>query len=313
MYSCCNSHNNPNGNNIDYKKCLEILTNQEDLTGFLQTLANALGISINDKDQAEEKPKVQCVIVPALSLCQEINLFNLDSKILESMIICTFVSLFQNLSIDFFQRKYKQYEQFFKADPALEFANFSRLSKKELKRLHGIYRSFEKKPKDFYDFLTSKEELTKLGNCVESIEKSYQLIIAYITKVTFLEELAVNFTKAEFSSCQRFLRIETDLVIIMNRLTELATNTAGGISGIGEALVRVGLGDAARYFDSNDFNDLFDALDETADVIQLLAKLYRQRLKVFAKVGDNLVCSRPQPPVLSPIAEIPTVPPTVIV
>ncbi|MCK4259510.1 MAG: hypothetical protein KAX49_11065 [Halanaerobiales bacterium] len=314
-----NSMNNSNGETINYEECLKTFTSQKDVTGFLQTLARALGVCIcngnsnGNQENAKESPELQCIIVPVLSLCQEINIFKLCSETLENVMKCTFVSLFQNRGSNLYQKVYSKYEDFFKLDPSLDLTNFIRLFERELRRLFGIFRSFKNKPKEFYQFLTSNNELEELGNCADSIEKSYQLIVAYIIKVTFLEELATQFTKTEFAFCQKFLRLETDLVILLTRLTDLSTNTAGGISGIGEALSRVGFGEPAHYFNSDDFNDLFDGLDETADVIQKLARIYRERLKIFRDAGSISICSRPQPPVLSPIADIPTVPPTVIV
>ncbi|AZR73651.1 hypothetical protein BBF96_09790 [Anoxybacter fermentans] len=315
---CCNKHNSffrksQNNESIDYKKCLELLTNQKDAMGFLKILCNAASITLSDdKNKKNAEPGLQCVIVPILSLCQEINIFDLSEKILAKMLKCTFASIFGRLGPELYQQVYNEYEIFFKEEEGLDFSTFSSLFEKQMRRLFHIYCSFECNPIGFYHFLNSKEELEGIKFYKGDQVKSYLPLIAYITKVKFLEELSEEFTKAEFALCQKFLRMEIDLVILLNRITELATNTRGGISGITEALRRVAIGNGTQFFEKGDFDDLFEATEEVADIIEKLAKLYRQRFEVFKEVNKTLICSRPQPPVKAPIREIPTLTPRVI-
>lgn len=318
---CCNHPSNfsrkqrlrQNSEPINYEECIKILTEQKDATSFIRTICKAAGINVaNGEDGETPEQTVQCVVVPVLSLCQEINIFDLDSELLEKMIKCTFASIFTRLDITLFQEVYSEYELFFKTEPTLDFATFSLLFQRQLHRLYAIYRTFDDDPLEFYKFLNSRDELSNLPECEDPSPNEYIPIIFYITKEKFLEELSEEFTKAEFATCQKFLRIELDLVIIMTRLVELATNTEGGISGVTEALNRVAQGEATRYFENDDFKDLFKAAESIGDVIEKLAQIYRKLLNSYKELSDVLICSRPQPPVKTQIREIPTIPPTVI-
>lgn len=323
---CCNCHfpsprqqaNTP----IDYAQCIQTLAHQKDVSSFFNTICQAAGISTTPNPNAagkgtgegeQPRPNVQCVVVPVRSLCQELNIFHLDLDLLHRVILCTFSSLFSRLGPELYHQVYNQYATYLQADPAIPFTTFSPLFVESLYQLYHTYRTFRGNSKDFYTFLTSPAELTDLGNCASELLQTYRSLIAYLTKQKFLEELSEEFTKMEFTTCQKFLRMEIDLVILSTRITELATNTQGGISGITEALRRVAIGEANRFFEEDDFKDLFHAAEEVADVIEKLSRLYRERFKIFAELSMAYVCSRPQPPVKTIIREIPTLPPTVIV
>lgn len=313
-----NSMNNQNNGGIDYQKCLEMLTEKEDPKEFLQTLCGAVGINLNNSTegngdgQQAQGPAIQCVVVPVLDLCQEINLFDLNKDLLDKLIKCTFSSMFQRLGPELYKQVYTQYNDFFTTGESLDFATFSRIFESQLRRLYKIYRSFDCKPIKFYKYLLSNEELEGLRYHKNNLEKSFLPIIVFTTKKKFLEELAEEFTKTEFALCQKFIRLELDLVILMTRIVELTTNNRGGISGITEALIRIAVGRGNRYFEEDDFEDVFDAAEEVADVLNDLAKLYQERFEVFKELSSDLLCSRPQPPVKQVIREIPTIPPTVV-
>jgi hypothetical protein len=322
---CCN-YPNPfptrQGNEpIDYEQCLQTLAAQTDLTSFLNTLCRAVGVPApgnqngnGNENGNQPSPGIQCVVVPVRSLCQELNIFHLDSDLLHRAILCTFSSLFSRLGPELYHQVYSHYETFLKTDPGINFATFSRLFLESLRQLYHTYRTFSDGPKEFYSFLTSPVELKNLTGCDgEDLLSNHQYLVTYLTKQKFLEELAEEFTKIEYTLCQKFLRIEIDLVILSTRITELATNTRGGISGITEALRRISIGESNRYFEEDDFKDLFHAAEEVADVIEKLSSLYRERFKIFSELSTTFICSRPQPPVKTIISEIPTVPPTVII
>lgn len=302
---------------INYEECMKILTEQKTASDFINTICDAMGNGNSNGDNGNEnatRSPVQCVVIPVFSLCQEINIFDLDSTLLDKMFKCTFASIFSRLDITFYRQVYSEYELFFKTEPGLDFSAFCHLFHRQLRRLYAIYRTFDDDPLEFYEFLGSKDELCNLPDCEDPKPTEYIPIIFYIAKRKFLEELSEEFTKAEFAACQKFLRVEIDLVTLMTRLVELATNTEGGISGVTEALNRVALGEeSTRYFENDDFQDLFKAAKSIGDVIEKLAQLYRKQLVSFKELGDELICSRPQPPVTTQIREIPTIPPTVIV
>lgn len=162
----------------------------------------------------------------------------------------------------------------------------------------------------FYCYLVSQEDLAQYAE-PSTYPANYFPLVGYIAKNVFLDLLAEELAKAEYSLCQRFLRIENELVILATRITELATNTRGGISAVTEALRRFMLPDANRYFEDNDFDNLFDAAEEIAETIEKIAKLYRKRLDIFKKLGRTLICSRPEPPVKAIIRDVPILPPIV--
>lgn len=317
---------------IDYQQCFETLVNQKDVSSFLNVICQGIGgpqtsnqngngngnaISNggdNNQNGEQPRPGIQCVVVPVRSLCQEINIFHLDSHLLNRVILCTFSSLFSRIGPELYHQVYTQYESFLKADPGINFTTFSILFLESLRQLYHTYRTFTNSPKEFYSFLTSPGELVNLEGCdSDTLTEQNRILVDYLTRQKFLEELSEEFTKLEYALCQKFLRMEIDLVILSTRITELATNTRGGISGITEALRRVSIGDANRYFEEDDFKDLYHAAEEVADVIEKLSRLYRERFKIFAEMSITYICTRPQPPVKTIISEIPTLPPTVII
>lgn len=328
---CCNSANSSqrrqNNGPIDYEQCLQTLASQTDAAGFFNVLckaaAPASGCCGNQSEEADtggaqctgqSGPGFQCVIVPVRSLCQEFSIFHLDVNIFKRVILCTFSNIFSRLNPELCHQVYSQYETFLSADPAINFAAFCKLFAANLHQLYSTYRAFPGNACDFYSFLTSPLELTQLTDCTpDNLAGNQELIVSYIAKQKFLEELSEEYTKMEYAICQRVLRMEIDLVILATRITELATNTNGGISGITEALGRVAIGEGNRYFEEDDFKDLFHAAKEVAEVIQKLSRIYRKRFKLFAELSTKYICSRPQPPVKTIIREIPTLPPTVII
>lgn len=296
MDRCRDYDSNP----LTSEECLELLSQEKDISGLLKKFSTAT------KTNQEQgiNPNHQCVIVPVLSMCQEINLFDLSSEILSKVIKCAFASIFNQLDDKLFSEVYSKYETFFTYQPGITLSRFSSLFEKHVHQLYQVYQSSAKKPKKFYEMLTSFDKLQK--------SNEWEAIIAHLTKKRFLKELSTQFTSSEFATCQRFLRMEIDLVILLTRLIELATNTQGGISGITEALNRLSSEPAARYFEDDDFKTLFLATEEVAKIIIKLAKLYQKRFAIFKEINRELICSRPQPPVQAPIVRIPLIPPTVI-
>ena len=279
---------------------LQLLSKQKEISSLLEQLCSAEKTGFNAEP---DKSSLQCVIVPVLSMCQEVHLFELSSEILSKVIQCAFASIFRQLDLELCKQVYHTYENFFSIPPVIDLDNFFLLFTEQCKQLYQIYQSSAKNPKKFYELLTSSEELKKAD---------WEGIIFYLTKKRLLRELADQFTTSEFSICQRFLRMEIDLIILLTRLVELATNTQGGISGITTALKRVTSEETARYFADDDFKTLFSATEEVAKIIIKLAKLYRQRFTIYKDINRQLVCSRPQPPVQAPLRKIPFIPPTVI-
>lgn len=296
MISSINYSSNP----FTSEECLELLSKQKEISDLLEQLCSDEKTSSTAEP---DKSSLQCVIVPILSMCQEIHLFDLSSEILSKVIQCAFASIFRQLDLKLTKEVYHTYEKFFSSPPVIDLEKFTLLFADQFNQLYQIYQSSTKNPKKFYDLLTSSEELRKTD---------WEAIIFYLVKRRFLRELSDQFTLSEFSTCQRFLRMEIDLIILLTRLVELATNTQGGISGITGALNRLTSEEAARYFADDDFKTLFAATEEVAKIIIKLAKLYRQRFTIYKDINRQLVCSRPQPPVQAPLRKIPFIPPTVI-
>lgn len=298
---------------IDYTESLHQLTGIKDAATLLHTLCKAAGISLpsgKTSPGGKSKLSMQCVICPPGSICQEVEIFDLDCAVLNTMIRCTFAHILTYPGSALSRHIYDQYAIFFTAGDPLPFEEFSLMLQVQLQNLYEAFQS-SSDANAFYCHLISREDFASyVKPC--SHANNYFPLVAYITKILFLDLLAEEIAKAEYSLCQRFLRLENELVTLATRITELATNTRGGISGVTETLRRFLLPEANRYFEDHDFDDLFDAAEEIAETLEKIAKIYRKRLAIFKKLSQSLICGRPEPPVKAPIRDIPILPPIVL-
>lgn len=229
-------------------------------------------------------------LVDLFSTYADLFIFQLDDAVVENIFIGTILSMEPTDFLAYFQKAYLR--NHCKSD--LEdiedllllaynhflfqlMTNIKKASEKKdfLKRLIQSYRISEEErctP-------CALSELVRINNktCLPELHPQLKACFEAALLTYVYRSFALKLTEFQFTVGQKLGYLEKDLIFLSTEITRLSRADAG-ITQIASAL---SLSTAARFAEDNNYDKIFRAVEEVAETIKDLAKIYQERLKLL--------------------------------
>lgn len=253
--------------------------------------AHASACQLNSPDQ-----------VDTFSTYADLFIFKLDDAVVENIFLGAILSMEPEDFLSYFKQTY------LRAHCKSDIAEIEELFLVAYNRFLFHLMTNIKKANDKKDFLLrliqsyriSEEEsctpcalreLVRINNktCLPELHPRLKACFETALLTYVYRTFAVKLTEFQLTVGEKLNYLEKDLVFLSTEITRLSRADAG-ITQIASAL---SLSTAARFAEDNNYDKIFRAVEEVAETIKDLAKIYQERLKLLNSLLPLSLTPRP--------------------
>lgn len=217
----------------------------------------------------------------ATSLCLELLVFQIDQSVLKKLVKCTFKQLNPlNILEKIFEFLAKE-EQEQKSSSQGSIDKFALLAI-ILERIAQLKSSL----KDQHNLAEKlvKEVLIQSPHIPSPKLKDLSYLSQYILIQEFRETLINQYDNFALKLCNKVTCVYSDLEFLAEQIKLITINFPAAEKGIIEIANAAGNIAEAFFSEQDDFNDIYQAVDEVSKLIQDLAKFYQEKLEQLDKL-----------------------------